>query len=38
MTSAALPNRLGVHALVWTGSWDETELNQRLRTLAPHRL
>jgi D-psicose/D-tagatose/L-ribulose 3-epimerase len=28
MTADHLPNRLGVHALVWTGSWDETELNR----------
>lgn len=26
--SSHLPNRLGIHALVWTGSWDETELNR----------
>ncbi len=27
MTAGHLPNKLGVHALVWTGSWDEAELN-----------
>ena len=28
MPADHLPNRLGIHALVWTGSWDETELNR----------
>jgi D-psicose/D-tagatose/L-ribulose 3-epimerase len=28
MTADHLPNRLGIHALVWTGSWDEDELNR----------
>ncbi|MEM1285879.1 MAG: sugar phosphate isomerase/epimerase family protein [Pseudomonadota bacterium] len=28
MPADHLPNRLGIHALVWTGSWDEAELNR----------
>jgi D-psicose/D-tagatose/L-ribulose 3-epimerase len=28
MAADHLPNKLGVHALVWTGSWDENDLNR----------
>lgn len=27
MPADHLPNKLGIHALVWTGSWDEDQLN-----------